>query len=54
MKKKTKSLKSINLENFSIEDLKKYNMQLENEINRVKIEIDKKFNFQKDAEKFFK
>ena len=52
--KKTKSLKSINLENFSIEDLKEYNMQLENEINRVEIEIDKKLNLQKDAEKYFK
>ena len=49
-----KTIKKLNLEDFSIEDLIKYIRELEEEISRVKTEISKKKNIQKDAEKFFK
>ena len=40
--KDTKLLKSINLDDFSTEDLKKYIEQLKKEILRVEIESEKK------------
>ncbi len=49
-----KTIKTLNLDDFSIEDLKKYILELNNEINRVKKEIDKKSNLLSDAEKYFK
>ena len=49
-----KSIKLINLDDLSVEDLKAYIEELENEINRVRLEISKKNQFQKDAQKFFK
>ena len=51
---KQKSVKSINLDDLSVDDLKEYISELENEIERVKLEVSKKSNFKKDAEKFFK
>lgn len=52
--KETKALKSLNLDDFSIDDLKNYIVQLTNEINRVNIEVEKKIKSQNNAEKFFK
>ena len=49
-----KTIKKLNLEDFSIEDLIKHMREIEEEISRVKTEISKKKNIQKDAEKFFK
>jgi len=52
--KNAKLLKSINLDDFSVEDLNNYNNQLNNEIKRVKIEKDKKIKSQNEAKKYFK
>ena len=52
--KDTKLLKSINLDDFSIEDLKKYIEQLKKEILRVEIESEKKLKSQVEAETYFK
>ena len=52
--KDTKALKSINLDDFSIQDLKEYIGQLNKEIERVKCEVEKKLKSQVDAEKYFK
>ena len=52
--KDTKLLKSINLDDFSIEDLREYIEQLKREIVRVKSELEKKQKTQIDAEKYFK
>jgi len=49
----TKSVKSINLDDLSIEDLKEYINELDQEIKRVKIEIEKKHKLQQEAQKFF-
>ena len=54
IEKDTKTLKSINLEDFSIEDLKEYIEQLKKEIERVKNELEKKLKSQIEAEKYFK
>ena len=51
---KKKSIKSLNLDDFSVEELTNYITQLEDEINRVKEEIIKKNNVIKEAGKFFK
>ena len=48
-----KSIKILNLDDFSIEDLEKYISELEMEIERVKGEIDKKRRLKLNAEKFF-
>ena len=50
----TKALKSINLNDFSIEDLKEYVDELTKELERVKIEMKKKLKLQSEAEKLFK
>ena len=50
----TKILKSINLDDFSVEDLQKYIEQLKIEVDRVKEELEKKLKTQTEAEKFFK
>ena len=52
--KKNDIVKLINLDNFSLEDLRKYIQQLKNEIKRVEVEINKKIKLQSEAEKIFK
>ena len=52
--KETKALKSINLEDFSVEDLKEYIDELTKELGRVEIEMKKKLRLQLEAEKLFK
>ena len=49
-----KTVKILNLDDFSIEDLKNYVSELQTEILRVKDEIKKKENLKLNAEKFFK
>ena len=52
--KETNELKSINLDNFSIEELNNYILELNTEIERVNKEIQKKEKLQKEASKYFK
>ena len=52
--KENKSVKSINLDSLSVDELKKYIEQLKNEIERVILEIDKKKKQIDDASKIFK
>ena len=49
-----KTIKTLNLDDFSIEDLEKYISELKSEIERVNLEIKKKYNLKKDAENVFK
>ena len=49
-----KSIKSLNLDDFSVEDLDKYISELKNEIDRVNIEKVKKKKLISDAENIFK
>ena len=49
-----KTVKTLNLDDFSIEDLKKYMDELNEEVSRVTLEIKKKYDFKKKAEGFFK
>ena len=49
----TKALKSINLEDFSIEDLEEYILNLVNEQKRAKEEIKKRLKTKEEAQKFF-
>ena len=51
---KQKTVKILNLDDFSVEDLQNYISELKTEILRVKDEIKKKENLKLDAEKFFK
>ncbi|MDC3178721.1 DUF1192 family protein [Pelagibacteraceae bacterium] len=51
---KQKTVKILNLDDFSVEDLQNYVSELENEILRVQSEIKKKENLKLKAEKFFK
>ena len=51
---KKKTINSLNLDDFSVEDLKKYIEELKEEINRVSKEIERKNSFKKSAENFFK
>ncbi len=48
-----KTIKTLNLDDFSIEDLKRYIQELKDEIDRVALEIKRKDSFKKDAESFF-
>ena len=48
-----KSVKSINLDDFSVEDLRKYIKDLENEKKRTELEMKKKNSLQEEAKKFF-
>ena len=50
---KKKTIKVLNLDEFSVDDLKKYIDELNNEIIRSKKEIKRKSKFLTDAEKFF-
>ena len=49
-----KSVKSINLDDFSVEDLRKYIKELEDEKKRTEFEMKKKNSFLEEAKKFFK
>ena len=49
-----KTIKALNLDDFSIEDLNKYIIELRDEISRVKKEIEKKSDLISEAQKFFK
>ena len=49
-----KTVKSINLDDFSVEDLIAYKLELNTEIERVNAETNKKIQLQKEAEKLFK
>ena len=48
-----KAIKTLNLDDFSVEDLNKYIIELKTEIVRVEKEIQKKTNFLSEAQKFF-
>ena len=50
---KKKTVKSINLDDFSIEDLEKYKTELNKEIVRVNLEIEKKGKLKNTAEEYF-
>ena len=49
-----KSIKSLNLDDFSIEDLIKYTSELKDEIDRVNMEKVKKKKLISEAENIFK
>ena len=49
-----KTIKKLNLEDLSIENLNEYILELEEEIMRVKGEIEFKNNSINEAEKYFK
>ena len=51
---KQKTVKILNLDDFSVEDLQNYISELQTEVWRVQDEIKKKKNLKLDAEKFFK
>jgi len=51
---KKKTVKSLILDDFSVEDLDKYIVELKDEIKRAEEEIIKKNKLFKDAENFFK
>ena len=51
---KEKTIKSLNLEDLSIENLKQYIFELQEEIKRVKEEISLKERSINEAEKYFK
>ena len=51
---KKKTINSLNLDDFSVEDLEKYISELYNEILRAKEEINKKNILKKEAQNFFK
>ncbi len=50
----SKTIKTLNLDDFSIEDLKKYIEELKREIDRVNNEVQRKDSFKKEAERIFK
>ena len=51
---KQKTVKILNLDDFSVEDLQNYISELQTEILRVQDEIKKKENLKLNAEKFFR
>ena len=51
---KLKTVKILNLDDFSVEDLQIYISELQTEIQRVQGEIKKKEDLKLHAEKFFK
>ena len=51
---KEKTIKSLNLEDLSIENLKQYIIELQEEIKRVELEIGTKESSINEAEKYFK
>ena len=50
---KKKTIKKLHLEDLSIENLKEYILELEEEIMRIKAEIDLKKSSISEAEKYF-
>ena len=50
----TKAIKSISLEDFSVEDLEEYILNLVNEQERAKEEIKKRLKTKEEAQKFYK
>ena len=50
----TKTIKSINLDDFSVEDLEEYILKLSEEIKRAENEISKRLKTKKEAQEFFK
>ena len=50
---KKKTINTLNLDDFSVEDLDKYILELNKEILRVKEEINKKNKLKKEAQNFF-
>ena len=48
-----KTIKTLNLDDFSVEDLNKYSIELKDEIARVKREVEKKSQLLDEAQKFF-
>ena len=54
VEEKNKTIKILNLDEFSIEELNNYIEELNKEILRVKSELKKKKNVKKEAEDFFK
>ena len=52
--KEIKTLKSINLDSLSVDELRSYIEQLKNEIARVTLEIDKKKKQIDEASKIFR
>ena len=51
---KQKTVKILNLDDFSVEDIQNYISELQTEILRAQDEIKKKENLKLNAEKFFK
>ena len=51
---KQKTVKILNLDDFSVEDLRNYISEIKTEILRVEEEIKKKENLKLNAEKFFR
>ena len=51
---KQKTVKILNLDDFSVEELQNYISELQTEILRVQDEIKKKENLKLNAEKFFR
>ena len=51
---KKKTINSLNLDDFSVEDLEKYISELNKEILRARKEINKKNKLKKEAQQFFK
>ena len=49
-----KTIKSLNLDDFSVEDLDKYTLELKDEIKRVNMEKIKKKKLINEAENIFK
>jgi len=49
-----KTIKSINLDNFSIEDLEEYIDCLKSEVKKAEEEIKKRIKTKEEAQKFFK
>ena len=49
-----KTIKSLNLDDFSIEDLDKYTLELKDEIDRVNVEKVKKKKLINEAENIFR
>tara|TARA_B100001769_G_C21729540_1_gene400918 strand:+ start:258 stop:440 length:183 start_codon:yes stop_codon:yes gene_type:complete len=51
---KTKTVKILNLEDFSVEDLENYLVELHKEVERTKRELKRKVDFKKNAQNLFK
>tara|TARA_Y100000591_G_scaffold40105_1_gene29551 strand:+ start:703 stop:885 length:183 start_codon:yes stop_codon:yes gene_type:complete len=54
IEEKTKKIKSLNLDELSVEDLNVYIEELNEEVDRVKVEIKKKKKIKSEADKIFK